>query len=272
MDRDELPFNRAERNWVVNAAKDGGTTVAFGSTKYIRETGTPIFVNCPYPTLEEHIEATPAFLIGPDSPNPYLAPSFFNISGMSFGAISTPAVLALSNGARMAGCWLNTGEGGLSPLSPGGRGRHRVPDRHGQVRGARSPTAASNEDRAARDRRLAAGQDVRDQAVAGRQARQGRHPARRQGHARNRRDPRHTGGPGFQQSQPASGDRQQRRSPRLHRSCQAPHRQAGRHQGRAGRLWLVRRPDGQGSPSVAAARISSPWTRATAAPARRRWR
>ena len=34
---------------------------------------------------------------------------------MSYGAISKPAVLALSNGARMAGCWMNTGEGGLSP-------------------------------------------------------------------------------------------------------------------------------------------------------------
>jgi hypothetical protein len=115
MDRDELPFNRAERNWVENASRDGESTIAFGSTKYIRETGTPIFVNCPYPTLEEHIEATPPFVVGPGSPNPYFAPSFFNISGMSFGAISSPAVLALSKGARMAGCWLNTGEGGLSP-------------------------------------------------------------------------------------------------------------------------------------------------------------
>jgi glutamate synthase domain-containing protein 2 len=34
---------------------------------------------------------------------------------MSYGAISKPAVLALSNGARLAGCWMNTGEGGLSP-------------------------------------------------------------------------------------------------------------------------------------------------------------
>jgi glutamate synthase domain-containing protein 2 len=115
MYRDELPFNRAERNWVENASRGGESTVAFGSTKYIRETGTPIFVNCPYPTLEEHIEATPPFVIGPDAANPYFAPSFFNISGMSFGAISSPAVLALSKGARMAGCWLNTGEGGLSP-------------------------------------------------------------------------------------------------------------------------------------------------------------
>ena len=34
---------------------------------------------------------------------------------MSYGAISKPAVLALSNGARKAGIWMNTGEGGLSP-------------------------------------------------------------------------------------------------------------------------------------------------------------
>lgn len=115
MDRDELPFNRAERSWVEHASKNADLTVAFGSTKYIKETGTPIFVNCPYPTLESDIEPTPAFLIGPDSPNPYLAKSFFNISGMSFGALSGPAVLALSKGAKMAGCWMNTGEGGLSP-------------------------------------------------------------------------------------------------------------------------------------------------------------
>ena len=43
------------------------------------------------------------------------AASVFNISGMSYGAISAPAVRALSNGARMADIWLNTGEGGLSP-------------------------------------------------------------------------------------------------------------------------------------------------------------
>jgi glutamate synthase domain-containing protein 2 len=41
--------------------------------------------------------------------------SLFNVSAMSYGAISKPAILALSQGARLAGCWLNTGEGGLSP-------------------------------------------------------------------------------------------------------------------------------------------------------------
>lgn len=71
-------------------------------------------MNCPYPTLDEHIERTPAFVIGSGSQNPYAARSFFNISAMSFGALSAPAILALSKGAKIAGCWLNTGEGGLS--------------------------------------------------------------------------------------------------------------------------------------------------------------
>jgi len=34
---------------------------------------------------------------------------------MSYGAISKPAVRALSSGAKKAGIWMNTGEGGLSP-------------------------------------------------------------------------------------------------------------------------------------------------------------
>ena len=79
MDREELPFNRAERSWIERASKNGDSTIAFGSTKYIKEAGTPIFVNCPYPTLEKDIESTPHFIIGPDSPNAYEAPSFFNI-------------------------------------------------------------------------------------------------------------------------------------------------------------------------------------------------
>ena len=115
MDREELPFNRAERSWVYRAAKNLSNTTAFGSTRDLRSTGTVLFVNCPYPTLGEDAAPVGAVTIGPHCSNPYTTCSLFNISGMSYGAISTPAVLALSNGARMAGCWMNTGEGGLSP-------------------------------------------------------------------------------------------------------------------------------------------------------------
>jgi len=115
LDREEMPFNRAERSWVYRAAKGVDNTVAFGSSRDLRPVGTTLFVNCPYPTLDEDFAPTAELVIGPYCEQPYRTRSIFNISGMSFGAISKPAVLALSNGARMAGCWMNTGEGGLSP-------------------------------------------------------------------------------------------------------------------------------------------------------------
>ena len=121
MDREEMPFNRAERDWVDRASKDYDNTAAFGSTKILTIPGTAIFVNYPFPTLGEDAVDMQPMEIGPYCKHPYIAPSFFNISGMSYGAISTPAVKALSNGARMAGCWLNTGEGGLSPYHLEGR-------------------------------------------------------------------------------------------------------------------------------------------------------
>lgn len=115
MDREELPFNRAQRSWVYRAAKNIDMTIAFGSTRDLRPAGTYIFVNCPYPVLESDVAPTSALEIGPYAKHPYVTDSLINVSAMSFGAISKPAVLALSNGSRMAGNWLNTGEGGLSP-------------------------------------------------------------------------------------------------------------------------------------------------------------
>jgi glutamate synthase domain-containing protein 2 len=115
MDREEMPFNRAERSWVYRAAKGEDLTVAFGSTRDLRPIGTMIFVNCPYPTLERDAAEPGLMTIGPYCQQPYTTDSFFNISGMSFGAISKPAVQALSAGAKRADCWMNTGEGALSP-------------------------------------------------------------------------------------------------------------------------------------------------------------
>lgn len=116
MDREELPFNRAQRAWVYRAAKGVDTTVAFGSTRDLRPAGTVTFANCPFPTLDQNAAETAIVEIGPYARKPYRTASIYNVSGMSYGAISKPAVLALSNGARMAGIWLNTGEGGLSPF------------------------------------------------------------------------------------------------------------------------------------------------------------
>ncbi len=116
MDREELPFNRAEREWVYRSSEGKGGTIPFGSTKPMDRPGNAIFVNCPFPLLDDHAARTQPMRIGPDARTPYDAPSFFNISGMSYGALSKPAVRALSRGASKAGIWMNTGEGGLSPM------------------------------------------------------------------------------------------------------------------------------------------------------------
>ncbi len=114
-DREEMPFNRAERSWIYRASKDVDSTVAFGSTRDLRPEGSVYFVNCPFPTLDEDATEPTRVTVGPYTAKPYSTNSIFNISGMSYGAISIPAIRALSNGARMAGVWMNTGEGGLSP-------------------------------------------------------------------------------------------------------------------------------------------------------------
>ena len=115
MDREEMPFNRAEREWISKSARGDDNTVAFGSTKALTYPGTVIFANCPFPKLHEDGEIVPAVTIGPFAREPYIAGSIINISAMSYGALSTPAIQALSKGAALAGCWLNTGEGGLAP-------------------------------------------------------------------------------------------------------------------------------------------------------------
>src|SRR5260370_28698171 len=51
---------------------------------------------------------------GPDCARPYDA-SIFNISAMSFGALSANAIRALNKGAKVGSFAHDTGEGGLSP-------------------------------------------------------------------------------------------------------------------------------------------------------------
>jgi glutamate synthase domain-containing protein 2 len=114
-DRSEMPFNRATRAFIYRLSKGEGSIIGFGSTNDLREPGSIIFVNHAFPVLEEDRLPTPSLVIGEGyCKHPFEARSIVNISGMSFGAISAPAVRSLSRGAKEAGCWMDTGEGGLS--------------------------------------------------------------------------------------------------------------------------------------------------------------
>jgi len=151
-DRDEMPFNRATRSWVYKNAKNKGGIVGFGSTYDSREPGALVFVSAAFPILEEDQLPTPALSIGEGyCDQPFLARSIINISAMSYGALSTPAVRALSLGAAKAGCWLNTGEGGLAPYHQEGEcdiimqigtAKYGIRDEHGNFSAARAREVA----------------------------------------------------------------------------------------------------------------------------------
>lgn len=114
-DHEELPFNRTDRTWVYRAAKTADTTISFGSTRDPKPIGTIYFVASPFPVLNKDAVETRSITIGPQCPHPYTTRSLINISAMSYGAISRNAILALGEGAKKSGIWLNTGEGGISP-------------------------------------------------------------------------------------------------------------------------------------------------------------
>ncbi len=100
----------------VERLQNIGGVIGFGSTNDLREPGSIIFVNAAFPVLDQDELPTPPLEIGGGfCRDPFIARSMVNISGMSYGAISAPAVTSLARGAAQAGCWINTGEGGLSP-------------------------------------------------------------------------------------------------------------------------------------------------------------
>jgi len=140
-----MPFNRAERQWVDHVSVDGSDVVPFGSTKVL-VAGTPVFANGLFPKLEDDMPPKPDFIIGPQTRKPYKPGSLFNISAMSYGSLSKPAIQALSHGAALSKSYLNTGEGGVSPYHL--EGGCDVVYQLGTAKfGARNADATLNEDK-----------------------------------------------------------------------------------------------------------------------------
>lgn len=122
-DLEERPYNRVTRSWVYASAKGENNLVGFGSQVDHDAIGRMHILPSMYPTLHEEGAALPRpRVIGAKRKQPYQPRCFVNISGMSFGALSPNAVRALSRGARLAGCYMGTGEGSLSPYHVEGGG------------------------------------------------------------------------------------------------------------------------------------------------------
>ena len=106
------PFNREMRTLIYRRSKGNGDTLPFGTQQDITVQGYDFAYHSLAPRVPP-AETARIAVGGPQCSHPYDA-SRLNISGMSFGALSGNAILALNRGALLGGFAHNTGEGGLS--------------------------------------------------------------------------------------------------------------------------------------------------------------
>ncbi len=119
-DRDGTPFSREQRAIVYQRAKMVLATRPFGTQADVYADNFEWLNHSMAPLPVAHVGFRTR--IGwPLCTRPYDA-SVFNISAMSFGALSANAIRALSTGAKAGGFAQDTGEGGLSPYHEAGGG------------------------------------------------------------------------------------------------------------------------------------------------------
>lgn len=111
-DQDEEPFSRDKRSLVYQRAKGVEDKRPFGTRARVYDAGYEWLTHSINPV---HITDTDfrVRIGGAECLQPYDA-SIYNISAMSFGALSGNAILALNKGAKEGGFAHDTGEGGIS--------------------------------------------------------------------------------------------------------------------------------------------------------------
>jgi len=129
-DKEERPFDRSERRWIYATAKGANSNFGFGTVELLYDAGYPIIKHKAFPFPESKayiIKNDPTCIpslkvIGEFNKRkyPFRPYSIVNISAMSFGSLGKNAVTALNTGAKHAGAYHNTGEGGLSPYHMSG--------------------------------------------------------------------------------------------------------------------------------------------------------
>lgn len=120
---EELPFSRDDRSWVYASAKKQNNYTGFGTDDDLERSSNYLIIK--HQALGEPVEDRPAEgyplpcakILGGhrNRVHAFRPASVINISGMSFGSLSAPAVEALNRGCQIADCLHNTGEGGISP-------------------------------------------------------------------------------------------------------------------------------------------------------------
>ena len=111
-DNEAAPFSRQQRSLVYQRAKGDPDKRPFGTQVDVHAEGHEWINHSLVPTtLDSHDFRV--LIGGPNCLQPYSA-SVFNISAMSFGALSANAILALNGGAKKGGFMHDTGEGSIS--------------------------------------------------------------------------------------------------------------------------------------------------------------
>ncbi|RWU23556.1 FMN-binding glutamate synthase family protein [Pseudomonas alkylphenolica] len=113
-DDDKLPFSRAQRSLVYARAKNESAEKAFGTLNDVYRPGFEFISHSMLPADTPDPASFRIAIGGPQCRQPYSA-SIFNISAMSFGALSANAIAALNQGAKRGRFAHDTGEGSISP-------------------------------------------------------------------------------------------------------------------------------------------------------------
>jgi glutamate synthase domain-containing protein 2 len=113
-DEEAAPFSRDQRALVYERAKGQAGENPFGTLLDAYRDGYEFIGHSTMPASPGDPKSFRITIGGPDCKVPYSS-SVFNISAMSFGALSANAIRALNLGARKGGFSHDTGEGSLSP-------------------------------------------------------------------------------------------------------------------------------------------------------------
>ncbi|WP_115718163.1 FMN-binding glutamate synthase family protein [Gallaecimonas mangrovi] len=120
-DDEKLPFSRAQRSMVYARAKNESADKAFGTLVDVYKPGFEFIGHSMKPIAVPDPGTFRILIGGPQCRQPYSA-SIFNISAMSFGALSANAIRSLNKGAKMGNFAHDTGEGSISPYHREGGG------------------------------------------------------------------------------------------------------------------------------------------------------
>jgi glutamate synthase domain-containing protein 2 len=113
-DEEAAPFSRSQRTLVYERSKGEAGEHPFGTLLDVYRGGYEFISHSIVPSKTADPATFRITIGGEQCAKPYSA-SIFNISAMSFGALSANAIRALNAGARRGGFSHDTGEGGLSP-------------------------------------------------------------------------------------------------------------------------------------------------------------